>query len=929
MRDFKAYVRSRLEPSGLSAEEETKIVDELAGQLEELYQSLLDVGRSDDEAWAQVQREVPDWTTLRADIVDSAPLAERLAHPEVAPFAGSRKRALVASLRDVCTRGMLQDMKLALRRARKERGFAATVLLTLAVCLGANAAIFTVVYTVLLQPIPLPDAERIVAFADQFPTVDPNFSLLNNARSYFDRPNGVPAVEDQAMFRTTRRAIENDGRAEQTAGLEVTASFFTLVRTAPALGRAFTEADSDAGNEQRIILSHGLWQQAFAADPSAIGREIELDGRRFEIAGVMPEGFSFFDPDVRFWLPLTFTQAQRIEDTATTRLTYGWYHMGRLRTDADVAQAQAQVDALNAANSAAFPGIAPIWANTRFHTIVVPLHDALVRDVSAILYLLWGGAAFVLLIGAINIANLTLARSSVRARELATRLAIGASGLRVARLLTLESMLLAMLGGVASVGIGAAIVHAIQSQGLESMPNAERIGMDPTVIAFTLAGALVVGALIGLGSAAGVRAPSLTRALGDVGKGGTRGRGARVLRRVLVVAQIAISVVLLVGAGLLLASFRNLLRSDPGFDGSGVVTAAFTLPQQRYGTDVEVRDFSERLLAAVRAIPGVDTAGLTSNIPMGAGGGWGPIIADDYEAEPGESVVSPWRILITPGYLEAMRTPLVRGRVFDERDRADTERVMLIDESLAKRFWSDADPIGTRMYRPTYPDDLNRTDADTQFYTVVGIVRDVQLRDLAGKGARAFGSFYLPQAQWPERNNFVAIETRASSEAVMNAVRAEVARLDPLLPLFDVRTMTERTDLSLASRKLALGLSATFGVVALLLAALGIYGVLAYLVAQRRREIGIRMALGSSPRAVFRLVLGEGLWLTVTGLTLGVAGALAVASVLKDQVFGIAPTDPLVLAAVALATGGIALLACVSPALRATRVNPIVVLTEP
>jgi hypothetical protein len=239
-----------------------------------------------------------------------------------------------------------------------------------------------------------------------------------------------------------------------------------------------------------------------------------------------------------------------------------------------------------------------------------------------------------------------------------------------------------------------------------------------------------------------------------------------------------------------------------------------------------------------------------------------------------------------------MRTPLVRGRVFDERDRADTERVMLIDESLAKRFWGDADPIGTRMYRPTYPDDLNRTDADTQFYTVVGIVPDVQLRDLAGKGARAFGSFYLPQAQWPERNNFVAIETRASSEAVMNAVRAEVARLDPLLPLFDVRTMTERTDLSLASRKLALGLSATFGVVALLLAALGIYGVLAYLVAQRRREIGIRMALGSSPRAVFRLVLGEGLWLTVTGLTLGVAGALAVASVLKDQVFGIAPTDP-------------------------------------
>ncbi|HZF29064.1 MAG TPA: FtsX-like permease family protein, partial [Gammaproteobacteria bacterium] len=497
------------------------------------------------------------------------------------------------------------------------------------------------------------------------------------------------------------------------------------------------------------------------------------------------------------------------------------------------------------------------------------------------------------------------------------------------RLLTLESVLLSTLGGIVSLGVAAAIVRAIQAQSLASVPNAERIGLDWTVVAFTLASALSVGALIGLGSAAGLRAPSLSRALGEQGKGGTRGRGARTLRRGLVVAQIAISVVLLVGAGLLLASFRNLLRADPGFVGDSVLTAAFSLPQQRYADETALRSFADRLLGSIRALPGVESAGLTSNIPMGSYGGWGPIIADDYEAAPGESVVSPWRILVTPKYLETMGTPLVRGRAFDERDRADGEHVMLIDESLAKRFWGDADPIGTRMYRPTYPDDLNRTDEKTQFYTVVGIVRDVQLRDLAGKGARAFGSFYLPQAQWPERNEVIAIKTRASPETLMNAVRAEVAKLDPQLPLFDARPMIERTDLSLASRKLALGLAATFGVVALLLAALGIYGVLAYLVAQRRREIGIRIALGSSPRAVFSLVLGEGLWLTIAGLLFGVAGAVAVARGLEDQVFGIAPTDPVVLAAVALVTGAIALLACVSPAVRATRVDPIVVLTEP
>jgi ABC-type antimicrobial peptide transport system permease subunit len=270
----------------------------------------------------------------------------------------------------------------------------------------------------------------------------------------------------------------------------------------------------------------------------------------------------------------------------------------------------------------------------------------------------------------------------------------------------------------------------------------------------------------------------------------------------------------------------------------------------------------------------------------------------------------------------------VRGRAFDARDGPDAERVMLVDESLARRFWGDADPVGTRMYRPRYPDDLNRTDDNTPFFTVVGVVRDVQLRDLSGRGGRAFGSYYFPHAQSPDRNYFVVIKTQAGVDAVMDAVRRELARLDPQLPVFDVRTMSERTDISLASRKLALGLAASFGVVALLLAALGIYGVLAYLVAQRNREIGIRIALGSSPRGVFRLVLREGVALTIAGLVLGVAGALAVARGLGDQVFGIAPTDPAVLGAVVIVTGAIGLLACVSPARRATRVDPIVVLGE-
>jgi predicted permease len=914
-------------PLGLSAEEEIKIVDELAGQLEELYQSLVDRGYSADEAWTRVEHQVPDWEALRADLIAAAPLSERIAHPDAAPFAGRAKRALVRRLRDAFAKGMLQDLALALRRARRDRGFALAALLTLTVCLGANAAIFTVVHNVLLRPLSLPDSDRIVIFADQFPTVDPNFSLTTNARAFFDRPSGVPAIEDQAMFRTTRRAVILDERAEQTAGMEVTASFFALVRTAPLLGRAFTEADGEAGSEQKVILSHALWQQAFTASPDVVGHDVELDGRPFTVVGVMPAGFSFFEREARFWVPLTFTQAQRLEDTRTTRLTYGWYQVGRLRADADIGTAQAQVDALNAANAEAFPDIAPIWLGTKFHTIVAPVHDVLVRDVADVLYLLWGGAAFVLLIGAINLANLTLARASVRAREFATRLAIGASRTRIVRLLTVESVLLALAGGIASLGVAQIVIYSVQTLGLDSIPNADQIGLDATATAFTLATAITVGILIGVGSAAGLGTPNLAHTLGDEGKSGTRGRGARTMRRSLVVAQIAISVALLVGATLLLASFRNLLRSDPGFVGDSVITAAFTLPQQSYANDDAVRTFTDRLLAAIRATPGIESAGLTSNIPMASYGGYGPIKGEDYVSPPGESVVSPWRLTITAGYLEALGTPLLSGRSFNDGDRPDTERVMLIDESLAKRFWGDADPVGRRMYRPNNAD-LNVTDERTEFYRVVGIVRNVQLRDLAGKGGRAFGSFYLPHSQAPERNNIIAIRAQAAPSVVMAALRNEVARLDPQLPLYDMRTMLERVDSSLATRKLALSLAATFGVVALLLAGLGIYGVLAYLVAQRRREIGIRIALGSSERAVFRLVLGEGLALTLAGLALGGIGALAVGQTLRDQMYGVSPWDPYVLTAVALMTGAIALLACVLPAMRAARVDPMIVLAE-
>jgi predicted permease len=820
---------------------------------------------------------------------------------------------------------LANESRLIIRRARKERAFVLTVVATLAVCIGVNCAIFTVIHSVVLQPLPLPESERIVAFADQYPGSDPNFSWLNNARSYFERPDAVPAVANQTFFRPQNRAIRIADQAEQIRGLEVTPEFFSLIRTGVALGRPFVIEDMELGKEAQIILSFDFWQRVYAGDITAIGRSIDVDSRPFLIVGVMPSGFSFFDPDVRFWVPIAFTTEQKVE-SAATRLTYGWYHMGRLAPGVDLAQAQAQVDALNAANLERFPDLRSLLVNLRFHTLVVPLQETLVRDIRETLYLLWAGAGLVLLIGAMNIASVTIARVNGRARELATRFAIGADGRAITRLLVLENAMLAACGGAAGVLVAYAVLYALRIHELEAIPSAQRIQISWVVLVYALTSALVVGTLVGFASARTASATNLNSALGSDAKSGTSGKHSRKLWAGLVVAQIGLSMMLLVGTALLLTTFRNLLSTDPGFASGRVVTASISLPVERYAGDVEVRDFTERFLRAIRAIPGVERAGTTTNIPMGTIGGWGPIIGELYDPTPGESVVSPWRIVTSPGYLEAMGMTVVRGEGFSDNVRADSERVMLVDEALARRFWGDDNPIGTRMYRPRFPNDLNRTDENTQFYTVVGVVRQVQLRDLTGKGGRSFGAFYLPSTQWPSREFVVAIKTSITPESVLRTVRAELAVLDPALPLFDVRTMTERVDLSLATRRLAVELAGIFGAVALLLAGVGIYGVLSYILAQRRREIAIRIALGSSKQSVFRLIVGEGTRLTALGLLLGMAGALLLSESLRSQLFEIAPRNPFILGSVALGVGVMALVVTVLPARKATQIDPSVAL---
>ena len=815
---------------------------------------------------------------------------------------------------------LIRDIKHGVRSLLRDKGFAATVVLTLGICIAAYTATFAIVHSVLLRPLPGPNADAIVLMSNQYPKAGVTDQSISSVPDYYDRLRVVTALQEQAMFDQTDMTLEVSGRAEQVRGMEVTPSFFKLVGIPPARGRAFTTEEGEIGSEHEVILSHALWQQLYGGDLSAIGREMRLGGTPFTIVGVMPRDFVFVNPEVRFWVPLAFSAEQK-----TQYHNNNWNHIGRLRRGATLAQVQAQINALNAANLERFPAFKDILINAGFYTRVEPLQHMLVKDVEGALYLLWGGAVFVLLIGGLNIASLALARWSVRSKEVATRLALGAGRTQLSRQLIVENVLLAGAGGIAGVLLGTALLRALATIGLEQFPRAYEVRIDGTVILVSLGLALAVGVLVGLVPLASAFKVNLSGMLRDGGRTGTSGARTHRLRQSLVGAEIGLAFVLLAGAGLLLASFRHLLAVDPGFTSKGVVTASTNAPQSRYRGDGELRILMNRALDSIRPLPGVAAAGATTGIPFANNYSDSVILAEGHEMKPDESMISPHRLVVTPGYFETMNIVLIRGRCFEDRDNENAAPVVIVDERLARHFWPNRDPIGQRMYQPENPKDPTKTDVNTRWFRVVGVVRSVRLEDLAGSKGPS-GAYYFPYAQDPSRDYTLAVRTAGEAGGVARAVRTAVAQIDPELALFDVKTMGERATLSMASRRASLMLALAFGSVALFLSAIGIYGVLAYLVAQRRREIAIRVALGSTGAAVVRLVLREGLVLVAIGLAAGFAGAAALQKAVASQIYGVRPLDPLVLGGVTVLLGMIALAACAAPVRRATRVDPIEVL---
>jgi putative ABC transport system permease protein len=814
----------------------------------------------------------------------------------------------------------------------KNRGFSVVAIVTLALGIGANTAIFSVVDAVLLRSLPYPDADRLVMLWSTMESqgVPTSGSALPDYREWRDQ-NQV--FEGLAGFYYGDFNLSGENREpERVQGAFVTPNFFSVLGVAPAIGRGFLPEEEQFGRHRVVLLSHGLWQRRYAANPEIVGRAVDLGGEAYTVAGVMPQGMAFLDntPQVELWRPISFAPG----DGMDSRSNHFVYLVGRLKRGVTVEQAQADSSAIARNIEAANP------ENTGVGAKVVALGEQLTGDTRIGLLVLLSAVGFVLLVACVNVANLLLARAASREKELAVRASLGASRGRLIRQLMLESVPLGLIGGGAGLLLAMWGVDAIVSVLPPTLPRYNTIGIDSHVLVFTLAVSLLTISIFGLLPAFQATRSDVREALSDGGRSVTAGRRRSRLRGLLVASEMALAVVLLIGAGLMAQSFLKLRSVEVGFSPKNVVTMRIPLPESKYPVPLSLTspppvafNFYDQLLARVGSQPGVEAAGVSTLLPLGAGGGWGKFLS--IEGRPAASSLDQVPLvrfaLTSPDYLRAMGIPVLKGRAFSEHDSADSQQVAIINETLARRFFADEDPIGKTIWMGP-PESLLPPDAQTpenRFVrrVIVGVVADVKGSSLdKSPNPEALAPYSQNKREGWSNALMLAVRTTASPQSAIAVIREQVRALDADQPITNVATMEERLSQSLSQPRFSTMLLGLFAAVALLLAAVGIFGVMSHVVTQRTHEIGIRMALGAQRLDVLKLVVGHGMRLTVIGLTIGLAASFALTRLMSSMLFGVSATDPLTFLAISVLLASVALLACYFPARRATRVDPMVAL---
>lgn len=893
MPDFKQQIRDRLAGSSLSPTREVEIVEELSQHLEDRYEQALSRGATEGEAYEAALFELKENGLLGLEIRR----VERPVQQDPVPMGIERGANIIGDL--------AQDLHYGVRMLVKNPSFTIVAVLALALGIGANSAIFSVVNTVLLRPLPYKNPGRLVMLWEElthlgFPKNTPSPANFIDWRAQNTVFEAMAAMAERSFNLT------GVGEPERFDGRRVSANLFDLLGVQPQLGRAF-RAEEDKPGSRVVILSNGLWQHRFGGDPRVIGQALSLNGESYTVIGVMPGSFQFPTQRDQLWVPLAFDAKE-----AASRGNHFLEVIARMRPGVTLQQAQAEMSTIAARLAQQYPE-----ENLRVGSVVTALQEQVVGDIKPALLVLLGAVGFVLLIACANVANLLLARAAARQKEIALRLALGAGRSRLTRQFLTESVLLAVIGGAVGLLLSIAGLRVLKTFIPDTISQAQAISIDAKVLVFTGLVALVTGIIFGLAPAMQVSHLDINDTLKEGGRdaaGGTRGNRIRAL---LVIGEIAVSFVLLMGAGLLINSFMHLRNLHPGFRANHLLTMKIPLSEVKYPDKERRSPFYAEVLRRVQALPGVQSAAVAGNLPLTYDGDSMPIGIEGRTDPPPDQRPDVILRVVGPGYFSTMGIPLVRGRDFSEQDKADSARVVIVSEKTARHFWPGENPIGKRL-KP------GSTSRNIPWIEIIGVVKDVRQNDFVSEPKM---QMYMPYQQLNSfAPNALVVRTNVEPLSLAAAVRNAIWAVDKDQPVSNLRSMDEIVSEAVARQRFSMLLLGIFAALAMVLAAVGIYGVMSYSIAQRTREIGLRIALGAQKSDVLKMILRQGLRFVAAGLAIGLAASFVLTRVMASLLFGISATDPATFVAISLVLIAVALLASYIPAVRAMKIDPMLAL---